>query len=81
MSSTAAGAARDMSADDARYWQAVQDWKTKRFSSATRRLVPEKWRTRASAVTGQARERAGATSRSCRVPKNSASCSPSRCRV
>lgn len=48
-----------MSPEDARHWQAVQGWKAKRFSLTTRRLLPEKWRARATGMSGQARERAG----------------------
>ena len=50
-----------MSPDDARFWQAVQGWKTKRFTATSRRVVPEKWRTKALEVSEKARERAGAT--------------------
>jgi hypothetical protein len=56
---TTAAAHSDMSSDDARHWQAVQDWKAKRFSPPGRRLLPETWRKKAHEISDQAKERAG----------------------
>ncbi|WP_433803400.1 EcsC family protein [Actinomycetospora sp. CA-084318] len=49
-----------MTAEDRKYWQAVQTWKARRLRAAPREIEPGSWRARAASATTAVREKAGA---------------------